>query len=151
MVDVTKTWTEKELEPYKYLINKYKYNQMVMAAHVVNSKLDKDSNPASLSKSVMTSLLKNKLGFQGIIITDSLDMQAISDKYNNKDVLIKAINGGADIILNANNNKKPFDPKLVENYINIIKLAVNNNEISIKKIDNSYLKIIKLKKQFKIK
>lgn len=151
VVDVTKTWTEKELEPYTYVINNQKYNQMVMAAHVIDSKLDKNSIPASLSKNIMTDLLKNKLGFKGVIVTDSLDMQAISDQYTDKEVLIKAINGGADIILNANNNKKPFDTKLVENYVNIIKTAVKNNEISIKQIDNAYVKIIKLKKQFKVK
>jgi beta-N-acetylhexosaminidase len=148
MVDVSATWSEDELIPYERLI-KDGYNDSIMIAHVFNKNID-DKYPASLSKKTITDLLRNKMGYNGVIITDSLDMRAISDEYGFKDMVINAINAGNDILMYVNNIDKPYDEKAVENIFNIIKTAIKNGEISEQRINESYERIIALKKRYKI-
>ncbi len=99
-VDVSDTWSAKELEPYKILIKQNRVD-MIMTAHVFNSHLDK-RYPATLSYDINTRLLRNKLGFKGVIISDDLQMRAISKHYNLKETLTLAINSGVDMLLFAN-------------------------------------------------
>ncbi len=99
-VDVSKTWSKKELEPYQILIDKQKL-RMVMTAHVFNSQLD-EKYPATLSYKVNTKLLRNKMGFNGVIISDDLQMKAISSHYSLKETVTLAINAGVDMLLFGN-------------------------------------------------
>lgn len=74
--------------------------EVIMVCHACfPSQGEEDNLPASLSKNIISNLLKEKLGFNGIIITDDLDMKAISDKYTTEIAAIKAINAGVDILL----------------------------------------------------
>ncbi len=99
-VDVTKTWSPVELEPYKALINADKVD-MIMTAHVFNAALDKEY-PATLSYTINTDLLRHKMHYQGVIISDDLQMRAISKHYNLKETLTLAINAGVDMLLFGN-------------------------------------------------
>ena len=71
----------------------------IMVGHISVPALDESKTPASLSKSIVTDLLKNKMGFKGIVITDALDMGAITQKYNKLESVKLAINSGCDIVL----------------------------------------------------
>ena len=99
-VDVTGTWSPKELEPYRRLIAEGRA-EMVMTAHVFNRRLDPDY-PATLSYKVNTELLRGELGFKGVIVSDDLQMKAISEHYSLEETVRLAINGGVDMLLFAN-------------------------------------------------
>jgi len=99
-VDVSETWSPEELEPYRRLIAEGKAD-MVMTAHVFNRRLDPDY-PATLSYKVNTELLRGELRFKGVIVSDDLQMKAISEHYSLAETVRLAINGGVDMLLFAN-------------------------------------------------
>ena len=141
-VDVTNLWSEVELEPYRLLKDKA---DTVMVAHVFNRKLD-DKYPASLSYATITKMLRWKLGYHGVVITDDLQMGAISKKYGLKNTLKLAINAGDDILLIGNQldpGKVVGTKKLVET---IVKL-VQSGEVQRESISKAYRRIQLLKKK----
>ena len=139
-VDVTHLWKEKELEPYHLLKNKA---DTVMVAHVFNKKLD-NKYPASLSYKTITKMLRWKLGYHGVVITDDLQMGAISKKYGLKNTLKLAINAGDDILL-IGNQLDPKQVKSTKELVDTILSLVKSGEVKIDFIDKSYGRIQKLK------
>ena len=131
-VDISQTWSKKELEPYKYFIKNNKVD-MIMTAHVFNQYLD-PKYPATLSNNINTKLLRKKLGFKGVLVTDDLQMRAISKHYTLKQTVTLAINSGVDILLFANQLAKPIKLKQI---IDTIYLQVQNKQIPIKRIVES--------------
>lgn len=111
-VDITNTWNKKELEPYKTLINSKK-KFMIMTAHVYNKNLD-ENYPATLSYKINTSLLRDKLGFKGVIISDDLQMKAISKHYKLNEVVKLAINAGVNILLFGNQLEQYSTKKIID-------------------------------------
>ena len=141
-VDVTNLWKEVELEPYRLLKDKA---DTVMVAHVFNKRIDANY-PASLSHKTITKLLRWKLGYEGVVITDDLQMGAISQKYGLKDTLKLAINAGNDLLLIGNQ----LDPKktvstrrLVETIVALVK----SGEVKEERINKAYQRIQGLKKK----
>lgn len=132
-----KTWDElndNELIPFKYGISSN--TDMIMVGHISAPNITGNDEPATLSYELLTNKLRNELGYQGIIITDSFEMGAIVNDYDIKDAIVKAINAGVDIILMPENYKEAFKA---------FKDAVNNNEISIQRVDESLKRILTLK------
>ncbi|MCW8469274.1 glycoside hydrolase family 3 protein [Fluoribacter gormanii] len=143
-VDVTDTWQTYELEPFEFLLNSPEACGVVMTAHIVNRQLDPSGLPATLSHKVLTDLLRNQLHFRGVIITDDMQMKAISDSYGLEQALVLAINAGADMLMFGNNLSVPTqDPVQV---INIIEAKVQSGEISQERINEAYQHIVTLKK-----
>lgn len=143
-VDVTDTWQPYELSPFEQLLNSYEGCGMVMTAHIVNHQLDPSGLPATLSHKILTDLLRNQLHFKGVIITDDMQMKAISDNYGLEQALVLAINAGADMLMFGNNLSTPAqDPIQV---INIIEAKVQSGEISQERINEAYQHIVALKK-----
>ncbi|WP_309496448.1 glycoside hydrolase family 3 N-terminal domain-containing protein [Sulfurovum sp.] len=141
-VDVTDLWQEVELEPYRLLKDKA---DTVMVAHVFNKKLDA-KYPASLSYKTITKMLRWKLGYHGVVITDDLQMGAISKKYGLKKTLKLAINAGDDILLIGNQ----MDPKKVKTtkvLVDTIMGLVKSDEVKKESIDKAYKRIQKLKEK----
>ncbi len=139
--DVSSTWNEIEIEPYKELNEKGLLNA-VMIAHVYNENLD-DTYPASLSKKIITDLLKDEIGFDGLIVTDDMQMKAISDNYSLEDSIITAINAGNDILIFGNNIR--YSKNIVQKFNDIVFNAVQEGKISQDRIEESYNKIMKIK------
>jgi len=141
-VDVTHLWKEVELEPYRLLKDKA---DTVMVAHVFNKKLD-PVYPASLSYQTITKMLRWKLGYHGVVITDDLQMGAISKKYGLKNTLKLAINAGDDILLIGNQ----LDPKKVKStktLVNTIMGLIKSGDVKTASIDKAYKRIQKLKEK----
>ena len=141
-VDVTKLWKEVELEPYRLLKNKA---DTVMVAHVFNKRLDA-KYPATLSAKTVNGLLRNKLGYHGVVITDDLQMGAISKKYGLKNTLQLAINAGDDILLFGNQldpRKVVTTKKLVDTIVSLIK----SGSVKEQRINDAYNRIQKLKRK----
>lgn len=143
-VDVTDTWQTYELDPYQQLLNSNESCGVVMTAHIVNRQLDESGLPATLSHTILTHLLRNQLHFKGVIITDDMQMKAISDNYGLEQALVLAINAGADMLIFGNNvSPEPQDP---EQLINIIEAKVLSGDINPERIDDAYQHIRALKK-----
>ncbi|HEO99063.1 MAG TPA: glycosyl hydrolase [Epsilonproteobacteria bacterium] len=141
-VDVTDLWQPEELEPYRLLADKA---DTVMVAHVFNKKLD-SQYPASLSYETVTKKLRWHLGYHGVVITDDLQMGAISKKYGLKNTLKLAINAGNDILLFGNqlDPKKTVSTKeLVENVMALVK----SGEIKEESLTKAYQRIQRLKEK----
>ena len=135
-VDITNTWSEKELEPYKEFI-KNKSVDMIMTAHVFNKNLD-DKYPATLSYNVNTKLLRKELGFEGVLITDDLQMYAISKHYDLRTTLKLAINSGVNMLLFANQQAKEVSLKEI---VDTVYSLILNEEVGLDKIIDSNEKI----------
>jgi beta-N-acetylhexosaminidase len=145
-VDVSETWQPKELEPYQQLFGQKNSCGMVMTAHIVNRQLDESGLPATLSHKILTELLRKKLAFGGVVITDDMQMKAISEHYPLDKAVVMAINAGADILLFGNQLvETPQDPKRV---IDLIESKVRTGEISTQRIDEAYQRIVGLKETF---
>lgn len=102
LTDITDTWSEKELLPYTEKYLKRDAPIMVMTGHLRHKGLDPDL-PASLSRAITTGLLRDKLGWQGVIVTDDLEMGAVDLFHPLEQRVLLAIYAGADIILFGNN------------------------------------------------
>ena len=141
-VDVTDLWKEVELEPYRLLNNKA---DTVMVAHVFNKKLDK-KYPASLSFDTITKMLRWELGYHGVVITDDLQMGAISKKYGLRNTLKLAINAGDDILL-IGNQLSPKTVKSTKKLVNTIRSLVKMGEVKVDSINKAYARIQTLKEK----
>lgn len=139
-VDITKTWKSEELEPYKYFI-KNGLVDMIMSAHVVNKNLDY-SLPATLSWNINTKLLRKELGYKGVLISDDLQMYAISKHYNLDDTVRLAINSGIDMLMYANQLAKPIK---LETIIASIYKQVRSGKIKMYRIKEANKRIDALK------
>ena len=149
LVDVTKTWQESELEPYRELIDGGGV-EMVMVAHVINQQLG-DDLPASLSPLVVREKLRNELGFKGVVVTDDLAMGAIAKHYGLEEALKMAIMAGCDMLCLSNNGGGTYDPELVPHAVETIRQMVENGELSAKDIHTAAERIRALKKAHSIK
>ena len=139
--DVTSTWQEIELTPYRNLVSGG-YNDVIMTAHIFNGNLDADY-PATLSKNIITGILRNQVGFSGVIISDDMNMAAITDHFGLEQAIELAINAGIDILIFANN--LTYNEQIAVEAVNIIKSLVANGKISESRINESYYRIMKLK------
>jgi len=125
------------IRPFVDAINIFNVDA-IMTAHVVYPALDKE-NPATLSKRILTDLLRNKLGFKGVIMTDCMEMKAISDRYSAGDSAVKALKAGADMVLFSHTYKKQ-----IEAYHSIVK-AVENGDINEEELNEKVSRILQLK------
>lgn len=139
--DVTETWSRAELGPYEKIIEAGLCDT-VMTAHIFNSKLD-PSLPATLSCRTIDGLLRGDLHFDGVVISDDMQMKAISARYGLEEAVLRAIGAGLDILTFANNSV--FDPDVAMSAIGVIKKAVRDGKVGEERIDRSYARIIRLK------
>jgi beta-N-acetylhexosaminidase len=142
-VDVTNTFKEEELIPYYQLVRDVYKPTMIMTAHVVNKHLDRQGLPATLSHEILTGLLRKQMGYDGVIISDDLQMQAISDHYSLEDALCLTINAGADMIIFANQIDKITAPEVIE----VIERLVLEQKIELQRIEDAYRRISRFKQQ----
>ena len=141
-VDVTKLWKPIELEPYRLLSASHNIDT-VMVAHVFNAKLDA-KYPATLSKKIIKEKLRGEFGFNGVVITDDLQMGAINKKYGLKNTLKLAINAGNDILLFGNqlSVKSMLRTKTL---VDTVKRLVKSGEVSLADIEASNQRLEYLK------
>lgn len=139
--DVSATWSEAELVPFTALTGQG-LADMVMTAHVFNARLDA-RHPATLSRAVIHGLLRQKLGFTGVIVTDDLQMRAVASHYGLKQALGLAVNAGADILLVGNNLE--YDEHLATKILDTLMELVAEGTVSPERIRESCLRIQALK------
>jgi beta-N-acetylhexosaminidase len=146
LVDVTDTWQESELKPYKTLI-KDESIKAIMTSHLIHKKLD-TSLPATLSSKVLNDLLRIDMGFNGVIISDDPSMSAISKYYNLKETLLLMIEAGVDMFCFGNNLN--YDKNLLKKVFNILVELYEEKKISENQIHMAYKRIMNLKRSIGI-
>ena len=132
---------ERELKPYKVLSQKGMWG--VMTAHIVFPGLSSPEEidmPATLSRNIITNILRLELGFDGIIVSDSLSMKGIKEIYGIEKSAVLAVKAGHDIIL----QDYASDPEIP---LNAVVEAVRCGEIDINQINESVKRILKFKEQ----
>ena len=112
--------------------------EFVMVSHLSAPNVTGDNTPASLSNKMITEILRGQLGYQGIVITDAMNMTAITDYYTADEAAVMALQAGADIILM---------PEDFETAYNGVLEAVNNGTITEERINESLRRIFRVKKK----
>lgn len=116
----------------------------VMVSHILLPKIDKN-NPATMSKAIVSDILRSNLAFNGVVITDDMTMGAIVQNYSIENAAIKSIDAGVDIIMVCHQYKN------IKSTIEAIKKAVNiDKTISEERIDESVYRILKLKEKYNL-
>lgn len=130
-----------ELEPFEHAISKGA--DVVMIAHILLSEID-TTYPASMSENIITGLLREDMGFDGVVISDDLTMGAITENFTIEEAAIQSVKAGSDIVLIAHH------PNAVNNVHKELKASVENGDISEGRIDESVERIIQLKRKYKL-
>lgn len=143
--DITGSWREEELIPYASLIKKNKV-PMIMVGHLRHDGID-PSLPASLSPRFVTDILRNRLGFDGVVISDDLQMKAIRDFYTLEEVVRLSLKAGVDILLFGNN--MDYDPHLLPRIQQIVQKLVAEGSVSRAQLEASCRRILRLKTSLK--
>jgi len=143
-VDVTKYWSRGELTPFEAIINAGKCD-MVMTAHIFNGKLDSQW-PATLSPKIITGILRDEFHYDGVVISDDMQMKAIRSYYGLETAIEMAIEAGCDMMIFANNSV--FEENIAARAAATIKKLILKGTISDDRINDSYMRIKKLKERF---
>ncbi|GAA0488024.1 beta-N-acetylhexosaminidase [Salinibacillus aidingensis] len=130
-----------ELKPFKAAIKRNA--DAVMMAHLSVPNID-NKYPASLSKRMIQGLLRNQMGFEGLVITDDLTMKAITNQYTVADAAVQSVKAGSDILLIAHQKEN------VAETFKKLKQAVKTGDLSEQRINESVYRILDKKRQFNI-
>lgn len=146
LADISETWREVELEPYRRLAKDGQLDA-VMTGHLYHPRFSDGAKlPASLSdKAIRTLRDESDIGFQGVVISDDLEMSAVSDGYSLEESFVMAINAGTDIVIVSNVESQ--DPKLGVTVHSIIADAVRDGRILRQRIEQAYDRIMLLKRR----
>ena len=139
-VDVTGTWTDAELDPYRALIAAGVVDA-VMSGHIVNDTLDPDV-PASLSPATIDGLLRDQLGWNGVVVTDDLGAEAIAGRYERDEAIALAIEAGNDLLLFA--NQAVYVADLATRVVDAIVGHVTSGRIAESRLDTSIERLDRL-------
>ncbi|MFJ4952336.1 glycoside hydrolase family 3 protein [Streptomyces sp. NPDC088760] len=127
-------WEELDAVPFRAAIRAG--IDSVMTAHIQFPALDGSGDPATLSRPILTGILRGELGYDGVVITDSLGMQGVRTKYGDDRVPVLALKAGVDQLLN---------PPSLEVAWNAVLKAVREGELTEARLDESILRILRLK------
>jgi beta-N-acetylhexosaminidase len=141
VVDVTETWREVELEPFRDLVAAG-LPDAVLTAHVFNASLDPDY-PATLSRATIDGLLRGRLGWDGVVISDDLQMGAIRDEFGYEEAMRLAIEAGVDVLTIA--NQQVYEEGIVERTIDLVEGFVADGRMDEGRISASWRRIARLK------
>ncbi|WP_159767591.1 glycoside hydrolase family 3 protein [Streptomyces sp. HM190] len=108
----------------------------IMTAHIMVPALDPSGDPATLSHPILTGILRERLGYDGVVVTDSLGMQGVREKYGDDQVPVLALKAGVDQLLN---------PPSLDVAWNAVLDAVRAGELTEARLDRSVLRILRLK------
>jgi len=113
----------------------------IMAAHISLPNILDNTAPCTMSNTIITGLLREELGYDGVVITDAMNMGAIANTYSSSEAAVTALLAGCDMILMPEDTQSAYDA-IIE--------AIKNGTISEARIDESILRILRLKLQFEI-
>jgi beta-N-acetylhexosaminidase len=128
------TWEKIDAPPFRAAIKAGV--DVIMSAHIVFPKIDPSGDPSTLSPTVLTGMLRDELGYRGVVITDSLQMAGVRQKYSDAEIPVKALQAGADMLLM---------PQNVGTAVDAVINAVKTGQLSEQRIDQSVARILAVK------
>ena len=147
-------WIKTDGAPFAAMIEA-KSTDMIMTAHIQYPGLDdtqilsasgeKITVPATMSKVILTDILKGRLGFDGVIISDAMDMDAIDENFNINDAVIKTVAAGTDMILMPFSIRCSDDIVRLDNLFQAFKAALKDGSLREKRLDDAAIRVVKLK------
>ncbi|MFB6634328.1 glycoside hydrolase family 3 protein [Streptomyces sp. NPDC056362] len=127
-------WAELDAPPFRAAIAAG--TDSIMTAHLVVPALDPSEDPATLSHPILTGILREQLGYDGVVVTDALGMEGVRTKYGDERVPVLALKAGVDQLL---------DPPRLDVAWNAVLKAVRDGELTEARLDASILRILRLK------
>uniref|UniRef100_I2Q275 Beta-glucosidase-like glycosyl hydrolase n=1 Tax=Desulfovibrio sp. U5L TaxID=596152 RepID=I2Q275_9BACT len=118
----------------------------VMTAHVLTPDLEPDNLPATLSRRMLSGVLRGRLGFDGVIFTDSLGMGAVAATYGTAEAAVMALAAGADVLLVGADAGRPASERLEA--MDQVLLAVRTGRVPVNRLDTAVLRVLRLKERF---
>jgi beta-N-acetylhexosaminidase len=146
IADVTASWTAAELQPYRVLL-RAGIVDAIMTAHIVNRRLEPAGYPGTLSKRIVQGLLRDSLGYRGVVFSDDMQMGAIAKHYGFEKAISMAINAGVDVLMFGNSVGSAQDRMTPSSVHAIIKGLVRSGKVSVAQIDAAYARIMQLKRK----
>jgi beta-N-acetylhexosaminidase len=140
-VDITDTWQEAELLPYQQLISAGQVDA-IMIGHLFHKKFD-EQYPATLSRATIQTLLRRRLQFEGVVITDDMQMKAITGHYGLEDACCKALVAGVDLLIIGNN--LDHDPFILTRVMEAILRGLDEGTITEARVEKAWSRIQKFK------
>ncbi len=141
LTDITKTWSKDELIPYSELMQSGLCDA-VMVSHLYNENIDAEY-PATLSEKWLKGVLRDSLGWQGAVVSDDMQMRAITDHYGFEEAVVRGLNAGVDLfIVGGNIRREEYD--VVEKFIEIVETAVESGTLSMEKLNASVARVERL-------
>ncbi len=144
-VDISTSWRTDELVPYRLLINSG-HAAAIMVGHLINKNFDA-IYPATLSSTTLQTLLRRDLHFTGLIISDDMQMKAITDCFGMEEACCKALAAGIDLLIIGNN--LAHDPDILHKVKTSLLEAVHKGEISTQRIEEAYAFVQKFKRSLR--
>jgi len=141
-VDISATWSDIELQPYRDLLA-WGYDEAIMVGHLFNSGLDA-SYPATLSYATLNGILRKRLGHRGVIISDDMQMRAITDRYGLAESCCMAISAGVDLLIIGNNLS--YEPGVLRTMVDSLLKAVSDGKLTRERIEEAWQRVQQLKK-----
>ncbi|QVQ50726.1 beta-hexosaminidase [Spiractinospora alimapuensis] len=131
-------WEELDAPPFTAAIDEEV--DSVLVGHLVYPELDSTETPATLSEPIISGMLRDEMGFDGVVVTDALDMEGVRESYSDDEVAVLAIQAGVDQLL------QPPSGEFVTQYEAVLD-AVAEGELTEERVDESVLRILTLKKE----
>ena len=138
--DVTKTWSRDELIPFRRLLEEG-LADAVMTAHVFNAAFD-DTYPATLSPAAIGGLLRDELGFDGVVISDDMGMGAISKNYGFEEAVARSLGAGIDLLILA--NQTTYEDDITERTVALIVDLVAAGRLQERRVDEAAERVLRL-------
>ena len=144
-VDITRYWQPRELDPYRILIGKGLVD-VIMTAHLYHRDYAGGRGvqlPASLSENWIGKILRRDLGYDGVVISDDMEMGAIRAHFSLRDAVVRAVNAGTDILLFSNTAN--YRTSLAREVVRILIVEAQGDAGFRRRIEESYRRIVALK------
>ena len=143
MTDVTDTYSDSELVPYQTLIEDGLVD-MIMTSHIINRNFDPE--PVTLSDYYIRRILRDSLGFKGVVVSDDMQMGALTEHYSFKEAIIRAVNAGCDVLI-FSNNAGVYDKEASYRAVQVIHEALAAGEIRKERIRQAVERVQALKEK----
>ncbi|BCL60040.1 glycosyl hydrolase [Desulfomarina profundi] len=144
-VDISESWEEKELQPFANCIEAG-FDEAVMIAHLFHRGMDSEL-PATLSAPLISRKLKGELGFRGVVVTDDMQMRAITDRHGLPEACSMAIGAGADLVIIGNNLE--HDPQIFVKLRDRIVRDLEDGKLTETRIEDALSRVLTLKQLIK--
>ena len=142
-VDISSTWSDKELVPFQRLAARA---PLVMGGHLFHPRFSDGELPITFSTRALQLELRDELGFSGAIITDDLDMGAIRKTYSLEDAAVRSLQAGNDLLLMS--NSLDYDPDLPDRVVDWVFGAIKDHRLEVARLRDAYERVVRLKRRF---